>query len=60
MVFVTTDDSEQDFGVITLLFSIAPLLGVQLEKSRVILPKFHPDSCVITNPCFVSHSWEGL
>jgi hypothetical protein len=53
MVFVMSHESERDFGVITLLFSVAPLSGVQLENSRVMLPKFHSDSWIITNPCFV-------
>jgi hypothetical protein len=32
------------------LFSIAPLSGVQLENNGVMLPKFHLDSLLITNP----------
>jgi hypothetical protein len=60
VVFMTSHESERDFGIITLLFSVAPLSGVQLENSGVILPKFHPDSWVITNLCFVGHSWMGL
>jgi hypothetical protein len=43
VVFVMSYESERDFGVITLLFSVAPLLGVQLENSGVMLLKFHPD-----------------
>jgi hypothetical protein len=60
MVFVMSHESEQDFGVITMLFSVAPLSGVQLENNRVMLPKFHLDLLLITNPCFVSHSWVHL
>jgi hypothetical protein len=60
VVFVMSHKSERYFGVITLLFSVAPLLGVQLENNGVMLSKFHSDSCVITNPCFVGHSWVGL
>jgi hypothetical protein len=60
MVFVMSHESEQDFGIITLLFSVAPLLGVQLENNGVMLPKFRSDSWVITNPCFFGHSWVGL
>jgi hypothetical protein len=48
------------FGVITLLFSIAPLLSVQLENNGVMLPKFHSDSLLVTNPSFVGHSWVDL
>jgi hypothetical protein len=50
MVFVMSHESEQDFGVITLLFSVAPLSGVQLEYNEIMLPKFHSDSLLITNP----------
>jgi hypothetical protein len=57
---VMSHESEQDFGVITLLFYVAPLSGVQLENSGVMLPKFHSNSWVIINPCFVGHSWVGL
>jgi hypothetical protein len=60
MVFVMTHESEQDFGDITLLFSVAPLSGMQLENSGLMLLKFCFDLCVVTNPCFVSHSWVGL
>jgi hypothetical protein len=51
---------ERDFGAITLLFFIAPLSDVQLEKSGVMLPEFCSDSLFITNPCFIDHSWVGL
>jgi hypothetical protein len=60
VIFVTSHESERDFSVITLLFSVAPLSGVQLENSGVMLPKFHSDSLLITNPCFVGHSLVGL
>jgi hypothetical protein len=60
VVFVMSHESERDFSVITLLFSIAPLSGMQLENSRVMLPKFRSDLWVIINPCFVGHSWVGL
>jgi hypothetical protein len=53
-------ECERDFGVITLLFSVAPLSGMQLESSRVMLPEFRSDSLLVTNPCFVGHSWVGL
>jgi hypothetical protein len=57
---MTSHESEQDFGIIILLFSVAPLSGMQLENSGVMVPKFRSDSWVITNPCFVGHSWVGL
>jgi hypothetical protein len=57
---VMTHESERDFGIITLLFSVALLSGVQLENSGVIPPKIHSDSLLITNPCFVGHFWVGL
>jgi hypothetical protein len=60
VVFVVSHESERDFGVIILLFSVAPLSGVQLENNGVMLPKFHSDSWVIINPCFVGHSYVGL
>jgi hypothetical protein len=60
VVFVTSHESKRDFGAITLLFFIAPLSGVQLENNRVMLPKFHSDLLLVTNPCFVGHSWVGL
>jgi hypothetical protein len=55
-----TQESERDFGVITLLFSVTPLSDVQLENIGVKLSEFHSDSCVITNSYFVGHSWVGL
>jgi hypothetical protein len=60
MVFVISHESERDFGAITSLFSVAPLSGIQLENIGVMLLKFRLDSLLITNPCFVSHSWVGL
>jgi hypothetical protein len=60
MVFVTSHECERDFGVITLLFSVAPLSGVQLENIGVMLLEFHLDSLLIINPCFAGHSWVGL
>jgi hypothetical protein len=57
---VMNHESERDFGAIILLFSVAPLLGVQLENNGVMLPKFYLDSLLITNLCFVGHSWVGL
>jgi hypothetical protein len=60
MVFVMSHKFERDFGVITLLFSVAPLSGMQLENNRVMLLKFHLDTLLITNPCFTGHSWVGL
>jgi hypothetical protein len=60
VVFVMSHESERDFSVITLLFSVAPLSDVQLENNGVILSKFRSDSFVITNPFFVGHSWVGL
>jgi hypothetical protein len=56
VVFVMSHDSERDFGAIILLFSVAPLLGVQLENNGVVLSKFCSDSLLITNPCFIDHS----
>jgi hypothetical protein len=38
------------------LFSVAPLLEVQLENNKVMLSKFHSDSLLITNPWFAGHS----
>jgi hypothetical protein len=32
-------ESERDFGTTALLFSVAPLLGVQLENTGIMLPK---------------------
>jgi hypothetical protein len=60
VVFVMSHEFERDFGVITLLFFIAPLSSVQLENNGVMLLKFCLDSLLIINPCFVSHSWVGL
>jgi hypothetical protein len=60
VVFVTSHECERDFGVITLLFSVASLSGMQLENNGVILSEFYSDSLLITNPCFVSPSWVGL
>jgi hypothetical protein len=57
---VTSHECEQNFDVITLLFSVAPLSSVQLENNGVMLPKVHSDSLLVTNPCFVGHSWVGL
>jgi hypothetical protein len=42
------------------LFSIAPLLDVQLKNIGVMLLKFRSDTLLIINPFFVSHSWMGL
>jgi hypothetical protein len=60
VVCVTIHESERDFGDITLLFTVAPLSGVQLENNGVMVLKFHSDSCIITNLCFVDHSLMGL
>jgi hypothetical protein len=57
---VMRHECERDFDVITLLFSVAPLSDVQLENGGVMLPEFHLDSLLITNPCFVGHFWVGL
>jgi hypothetical protein len=54
MVFVTSYESERDFGVITLLFSVVPLSDVQLKNSGVILLKFHLHSLLVTNPCIAA------
>jgi hypothetical protein len=51
---------KRDFGTITLLFSIALLSGVQLENNGVMLSKFCSDSFLVTNLCFVGHSWVDL
>jgi hypothetical protein len=56
LVFVMSHKSERDFDTITLLFSVAPLSGVQLENNGDMPPKFHLDSLLITNLCFVGHS----
>jgi hypothetical protein len=53
-------ESKRDFSTITMLFSVAPLSGVQLENNMIILSEFHSDSLLITNPYFVGHSWVGL
>jgi hypothetical protein len=34
----------QNFDSVTLMFSATPFLGMQLESSEVMLPKFHSDS----------------
>jgi hypothetical protein len=57
---VMTHESERDFNGITLLFSVALLSDVQLDNSGIMLSKFYSDSCVITNSCFVVHSWMDL
>jgi hypothetical protein len=57
---VMSHEYERDFSIITLLFSVVPLSGMQLENSEVMLPEFRPDSLLITNPYFVGHSWVGL
>jgi hypothetical protein len=36
------------------------IVGRAIIEQRVMLPKFHSDSLLITNPCFVGHSWVGL
>jgi hypothetical protein len=60
VVFVMSHECERDFGVITLLLSVAPLSGIQLENGGVMLSEFHSDSLPVTNSCFVGHSWVGL
>jgi low temperature requirement protein LtrA len=60
VVFVMSHECEQDFGVIILLFSVAPLSGVQLENSGIMLLEFRSESLLVTNSCFVGHSWVGL
>jgi hypothetical protein len=45
MVFVMSHESERDFGAITLLFSVAPLSGVQLENSGVCCQNFVRTRC---------------
>jgi hypothetical protein len=60
VVFVTSHECERDFGVITVLFSVAPLSGVQLKNCGVMLPELRSDSLLVTNPCFIGHSWVGL
>jgi hypothetical protein len=57
---MTSHESERDFGAIILLFSVAPLSGVQLKNNGVMLPKFYADSLLVINPCFIDHSWVGL
>ena len=47
--FMTRQEFERNFDSVTLLFSIAPYLGVQLENSGVMLPKFLSDSCLVIN-----------
>jgi hypothetical protein len=44
------DGSERDFGDITLLFSIAPFMGMQMENSGVMLLKFRSDSVGVSKP----------
>jgi hypothetical protein len=56
VVFVTSHESERDFGAITLLFSVAPLSDMPLENSRVMLPEFRLDSLLVTNSCFIGRS----
>jgi hypothetical protein len=43
-----------------MLFSVAPFSDVQLENGEIMLLKFHYDSWVVINSCFVSHSKVGL
>jgi hypothetical protein len=57
VVFVTCHEFELDFGAITLLFSIAPLSGVQLENIGVMLLKFYSDSLLVTNSCSATLGW---
>jgi hypothetical protein len=45
VVFVMSHESERDFGVITLLFFVAPLSDMQLKNSRVLLSKFIQTRC---------------
>jgi len=54
------DGSERDFGDITLLFSIAHFMGMQMENNRVMLLKFRSDSLLVINRCSIGHSWVGL
>ena len=49
VIFMTNDKLERDFGVITLLFSAAPLSSVQMENSGVMLPKFRSGSSLVIN-----------
>jgi hypothetical protein len=60
VIFVMSHECERDFSVMTLLFYVASLSGVQLENSGVMLLEFRSDLLLITNPCFVDHSWVGL
>jgi hypothetical protein len=60
VIFVMSHECERDFSAITLLFYVASLSGVQLENSGVMLLEFRSDLLLITNPCFVGHSWVGL
>jgi hypothetical protein len=60
VIFVTSHESERDFSVITLLFSVAPLSSMQLENNEIMVPKFHLNLLLITNPYFIGHSWVCL
>jgi hypothetical protein len=51
---------EQNFVSIILLFSVASFLGVQMENSGVMLPKFPSNSCLVINTGLVGHFWMGL
>jgi hypothetical protein len=46
------DGSERDFGDITLLLSIAPFMGMQMENNGVMLLKFCLDSLLV-----ITHGW---
>jgi hypothetical protein len=60
MIFIMRHEFKRDFGAITLLFSVAPLSGVQLENSGVMVSKFHSDLLLVINSYFVGHSWMSL
>lgn len=48
------------FCDITLLFSIAPILSVQMENRGVMLPKYHSELWLVINPCSIGHSRGDL
>jgi hypothetical protein len=51
---------EQNFVSITPLFFVASFLGVQMDYSGVMLPKFPSSSCLVINTGLVGHFWVDL
>jgi hypothetical protein len=49
---MTSHKVEQNFGNITMLFSVAPFLGVQMENIRIMVTKFRSSSCLVIKYVF--------